>query len=103
MNPFRRSREAGLSLTLGEVALIAAGIGLASPLLAYWTSARLDRERWIRQQRSEVYIEMMAIYGDMARKATRQEEQYKRPTSEEWRLFQARVGVFTSNKVFAFS
>ena len=64
-----RSREGGLSLTVGEVALIAAGIGLASPLIAYWTTARLDRERWIRQQRSEVYIDMITIYGRMARKA----------------------------------
>ena len=58
MHLLRRSREAGLSLTVGEVALIAAGIGLASPFIAFWTTARLDRERWIREQRSEVYIEV---------------------------------------------
>lgn len=91
-----------MSLTVGEVALIAAGIGLAAPLIAYWTTARLDRERWIRQQRSDVYVEMIAIYGDMARKAIHQEEQYQRPTPEEWRLFQARVAAFTSNRIFAF-
>jgi hypothetical protein len=91
-----------LSLTVGEVALIAAGIGLASPLIAYWTTARLDRERWIREQRSEVYIEMIATYGRMARRARRQEEEYKPPTPEEWRLLQARVEVFTSDRVFAF-
>jgi hypothetical protein len=94
--------EAGLSLTVGEVALIAAGIGLASPLIAYSTTARLDRERWIREQRSEVYIEMIDIYGRMARKASHQEEQYKPLTPEEWRLLQARVEVFTSDRVFAF-
>jgi hypothetical protein len=97
-----RSREAGLSLTVGEVALIAAGIGLASPLIAYWTTARLDHERWIRQQRSEVYIEMIAIYGRMARKAVRREEQYEPLPPEEWRLLQARVEVFTSDRVFTF-
>jgi hypothetical protein len=43
MHLLRRRREAGLSLTVGDVALIAAGIGLASPLIAYWTTARLDR------------------------------------------------------------
>lgn len=102
MHLLRRSREAGLSLTVGEVALIAAGIGLASPLIAYSTSARLDRERWIRQQRSEVYIEMIAVYGRMARKASHQEEQYKQPAPEEWRLLQARIEVFTSDRVFAF-
>jgi hypothetical protein len=29
-----------MGLTVGEVALIAAGIGLASPLIAYWTTAQ---------------------------------------------------------------
>ena len=91
-----------MSLTVGEVALIAAGVGLVSPLIAYSTTSRLDRERWIRQQRSEVYIEMIAIYGRMARKASHQEEQYEPLTPEEWRLLQARVEVFTSDRVFAF-
>ena len=90
-----------MSLTVGEVALIAAGIGLASPFIAFWTTARLDRERWIREQRSEVYIEMIATYGRMARKAIHQ-EQYEPLTPEEWRLLQARVEVFTSDRVFAF-
>jgi hypothetical protein len=98
----RELREAGLALTVGEVALIAAGIGLAAPLIAYWTTARLDRERWTRQQRSEVYIEMLAIYGRMARKASHQEEQYTPLSPEEWRLLQARVEAFTSDKVFGF-
>jgi hypothetical protein len=103
MHLLRRSREAGLSLTVAEVALIAAGIGLASPLIAYWTTARLDRERWIRQQRSEVYIEMIAVYGRMARKASLLEkEQYKPLAPEEWRLLQARIEAFTSDRVFAF-
>ena len=91
-----------MSLTVGEVALIAAGIGLASPFIAFWTTARLDRERWIREQRSEVYIEMITTYGRMARQAIHQEEQYKSPTPEEWRLLQARVEVFTSDRVFAY-
>ena len=90
-----------MSLTVGEVALLAAGIGLAAPLIAYWTTARLDRERWIREQRSEVYVEMLAIYGRMARRAAHQEEPYQPPTPEEWRLFQARVEAFTSDRVFA--
>ena len=92
-----------MSLTVGEVALIAAGIGLASPLIAYWTTARLDRERWIREQRSEVYIEMIAVYGRMARKASLLEkEQYKPLAPEEWRLLQARIEAFSSDRVFAF-
>jgi hypothetical protein len=91
-----------VSLTVGEVALIAAGIGLASPFIAYWTTARLDRERWIRQQRSDVYLEMLAIYGRMARKAMVQEEEYKPLPPEEWRLFQARIEAFTSDRIYAF-
>ena len=102
MHLLRRSREAGLSLTVGEVALIAAGIGLASPFIAFWTTARLDRERWIREQRSEVYIEMIATYGRMASKAIHKEERYEPLTPKEWRLLQARVEVFTSDRVFAF-
>jgi hypothetical protein len=38
----------------------------------------------------------------MARKASHQEEQYEPLTPEEWRLLQARVEVFTSDRVFAF-
>jgi len=91
-----------MSLTVGEVALIAAGIGLASPLIAYWTTARLDRERWIRQQRSEVYIEMIAVYGRMARKAfLLEKEQFKPLAPEEWRLLQARIAAFSSDRVYA--
>ena len=45
---------------------------------------------------------MIAIYGRMARKASHQEEQYEPLTPEEWRLLQARVEVFTSDRVFAF-
>ena len=91
-----------MSLTVGEVALIAAGIGLASPFIAFWTTARLDRERWIREQRSAVYIEMITTYGRMARKATYQEEPYEPLVPKEWRLLQARVEVFTSDRVFTF-
>jgi hypothetical protein len=31
-----------MGLTVGEVALVAAGIGLASPVIAYWTTTRND-------------------------------------------------------------
>src|SRR5215472_13302715 len=102
MHLLRRSREAGLSLTVGEVVLIAAGIGLAAPFIAFWTTARLDREHWIHEQRSAMYIEMITTYGRMARKATHQEEPYEPLAPEEWRLLQARAEVFTSDRVFAF-
>jgi hypothetical protein len=90
-----------MGLTVGEVALIAAGIGLASPIVAYWTTTRLDRERWIRAELSKLYIEMLAIYGRMARKTSHQEEQYSPPSPEEWRLLQARVEAFASDKVIS--
>jgi hypothetical protein len=88
-----------LGLTVGEVALIAAGIGLASPVIAYWTTARLDRERWIRAERSKVYVDMLAVYGRIARKVSHQEEEYDPLPPEEWRLLQARVEAFASNRV----
>ena len=91
-----------MGLTVGEVALIAAGIGLASPLIAYWTTARLDRERWIRAERSKVYVDMLAVYGRMARNVSHQEEEEYHPLSpEKWRLLQARVEAFASNRVIA--
>jgi hypothetical protein len=88
-----------MSLTVGEVALIAAGIGLAAPVIAYWTTARLDRERWIRAERSKVYVDMLAVYGRIARKVSHQEEEYDPLPPEEWRLLQARVEAFASNRV----
>ena len=88
-----------MGLTVGEVALIAAGIGLASPVIAYWTTARLDRERWIRAERSKVYVDMLAVYGRIARKVSHQEEAYHPLPPEEWRLLQARVEAFASNRV----
>ena len=90
-----------MGLTVGEVALIAAGIGLASPVIAYWTTARLDRERWIRAERSKVYVDMLAVYGRMARKVSHQEEKYHPLPREEWRLLQARVEAFASDRVIA--
>jgi hypothetical protein len=90
-----------MGLTVGEVALIAAGIGLASPLIAYWTTARLDRERWIRAERSKVYVDMLAVYGRMARNVSHQEEEYHLLSREKWRLLQARVEAFASNRVIA--
>jgi hypothetical protein len=88
-----------MGLTVGEVALIAAGIGLAAPVIAYWTTARLDRERWIRAERSKVYVDMLAVYGRIARKVSHQEEKYHPLPPEEWRLLQARVEAFASNRV----
>jgi hypothetical protein len=90
-----------MGLTVGEVALIAAGIGLASPVIAYWTTTRLDRERWIRAERSKVYVDMLAVYGRIARKVSHQEEEYHPLPPEEWRLLQARVEAFAGNRVIA--
>jgi hypothetical protein len=90
-----------MGLTVGEVAMIAAGIGLASPVIAYWTTAPLDRERWIRAERSKVYVDMLAVYGRIARKVSHQEEEYHPLPPEEWRLLQARVDAFASNRVIS--
>jgi hypothetical protein len=91
-----------LRLTVSQVSLIAAGIGLMAPFIAYWTTARLDRERWSRERRSEVYIDMLAMYGSFARHATHPEDPpYQDPSPDQWRLLQARVEAFTSDAVFA--
>jgi hypothetical protein len=50
-------------LTTTEMSLIAAGIALAAPLITYRASARLDRNRWVRERRAEAYIEVLATLG----------------------------------------
>jgi hypothetical protein len=42
---------------------------------------------------------MLAVYGRIARKVSHQEEEYDPLPPEEWRLLQARVEAFASNRV----
>ena len=55
-----------MQLTTTQVSLIAAFIALAAPAITYRASARLDRDRWVRERRAETYIEALAVLGRIA-------------------------------------
>ena len=93
-----------MELTTTEVSLFAALIALAAPAITYRASARLDRDRWVRQRRAETYIDALAVLG---RIATYVAEPDKRPDpfeavpGDQWRQFQARVEAFASTTVLS--
>jgi hypothetical protein len=88
-----------VQLTTTQVSLIAVGIALAAPLITYRASARLDRERWVRERRAETYIDALATLGRVAVFVGHPERSSGLPTDEQWRLFQARVEAFGSRAV----
>jgi hypothetical protein len=93
-----------VELTTTQVSLLAALIALAAPAITYRASARLDRDRWVRQRRAETYIDALAVLG---RIATYVAEPDKRPdpfeavAGDQWRQFQARVEAFASTTVLS--
>jgi hypothetical protein len=93
-----------VELTTTQVSLIAALIALAAPAITYRASARLDRDRWVRERRAEAYIDALAVLG---RIATYVAEQGKRPDpfeavpGDQWRQFQARVEAFATTAVLS--
>ena len=93
-----------MELTTTQVSLFAALIALAAPAITYRASARLDRDRWVRQRRAETYIDALAVLG---RIATYVAEPDKRPDpfeavpGDQWRQFQARVEAFASTTVLS--
>jgi hypothetical protein len=89
-----------MRLTAAEVGVVAARVGLASPLLAYRMTAGLERERWLREQRAAVYVEMIAAYGHNARYVSHPGEAYQSLSPPQWRTLQARIEAFTSDRVF---
>ena len=44
-----------MELTTTQVSLFAALIALAAPAITYRASARLDRDRWVRERRAETW------------------------------------------------
>jgi len=90
-----------VELTTTQVSLIAALIALAAPAITYRASARLDRDRWVRERRAETYIDVLAVLGRIAAYIT---EPDKRPDpfeavpGEQWRQFQARVEAFATTE-----
>jgi hypothetical protein len=93
-----------VQLTTTQVSLIAAAIALVAPAITYRASARLDRDRWVRERRAETYIEALAVLGRIAAYVT---EPASRPhpfeavPGDQWRQFQARVEAFASTSVIA--
>jgi len=45
---------------------IAPAIALAAPAITYRASARLDRDRWVRERRAETSIDALAVLGRLA-------------------------------------
>jgi len=62
-----------VELTTTQVSLIAALIALAAPAITYRASARLDRDRWVRERRAETYIDARAVLGRIAAHVTEPE------------------------------
>ncbi len=90
-----------MRLTTTQVSLIAAGIALAAPAITYRTNARLDRERWVRERRSEAYIDALATLGRIAAFVAHANSTDLALPHEQWRRFQARVEAFASARVVA--
>ena len=93
-----------MELTTTQVSLFAALIALAASAITYRASARLDRDRWVRERRAETYIEALAVLGRLAAHVA---EPATRPNpfeaigGDQWRQFQARVEAFASTAVIA--
>jgi hypothetical protein len=93
-----------VELTTTQVSLIAAAIALAAPVITYRASARLDRDRWVRQQRAEAYVEAVAVLGRIAAHVTdptSRPDPFEAVPGDQWREFQARVEAFASTSVIA--
>jgi hypothetical protein len=91
-----------MQLTTTQVSLIAAGIALAAPAITYSANARLDRARWARERRAEAYIDALATLGQIANYIS---QHLAEPVivlpAEQWRLFQARLEAFASDRVIS--
>ncbi len=93
-----------MRLTATQVSLLAAAIALAAPAITYRASARLDRDRWVRERRAETYIDALAVLGRLAAYVS---EPANRPDpfdaipGDHWRRFQAQVEAFASTQVVA--
>jgi hypothetical protein len=93
-----------VELTTTQVSLIAALIALAAPAITYRASARLDRDRWVRERRAETYIDALAVLGRIAAYVTEPDtrpDPFEAVPGDQWRQFQARVEAFASTEVIA--
>jgi hypothetical protein len=93
-----------VELTATQVSLLAALIALAAPAITYRASARLDRDRWVRERRAETYIDALAVLGRVATHVAqpdRRTDPFEAVPGDQWRQFQARVEAFGSTPVLA--
>jgi hypothetical protein len=91
-------------LTPTQVSLIAAAIALAAPAITYRASARLDRDRWVRERRAETYIDALAVLGRLAAYVSepdRRQDPFDAIPGDHWRRFQAQVEAFATTQVIA--
>jgi hypothetical protein len=93
-----------VELTTTQVSLVAALIALAAPAITYRASARLDRDRWVRERRAETYIDALAVLGRIAAYVAEPDtrpDPFEAVPGDQWRRFQARVEAFASTGVIA--
>ena len=93
-----------MELTTTQVSLFAALIALAAPAITYRASARLDRDRWVRQRRAETYIDALAVLGRIATYVAgpdKRPDPFEAVPGDQWRQFQARVEAFASTTVLS--
>jgi hypothetical protein len=93
-----------VELTTTQVSLFAALIALAAPAITYRASARLDRDRWVRERRAETYIDALAVLGRIAAYVTepdKRRDPFEAIPGDEWRQFQARVEAFATTAVLS--
>jgi hypothetical protein len=79
-------------------------IALAAPAITYRASARLDRDRWVRQRRAETYIDALAVLGRIATYVAEPDKRldpFEAVPGDQWRQFQARVEAFASTTVLS--
>jgi hypothetical protein len=93
-----------VELTTTQISLFAALIALAAPAITYRASARLDRDRWVRERRAETYIDALAVLGRIAAYVAepgRRPDPFESMPGEQWRQFQARVEAFATTEVLS--
>ena len=93
-----------MELTTTQVSLFAALIALAAPAITYRASARLDRDRWVRERRAEIDIDALAVLGRIATYVAEPDKRldpFEAVPGGQWRQFQARVEAFASTTVLS--
>ena len=91
-----------MELTTTQVSLFAALIALAAPAITYRASARLDRDRWVRERRAETYIDALAVLGRIAAYVTepeRRPDPFEAVPGDQWR-HHGSLSCFSSSRTW---